>query len=147
MEAETVALFPEPEHEPEPMDDVWYIGPAPDRLRFALVGEDGEFLVIYGHVPDAAVPPILEHRQVGYSQEDAEAYADGAYVQRRWCGWITVCEVHHPPLLTDPDCDACRVMASDREPDRWWWWGTGRASENKRRPGFFPATIVRLDGC
>jgi hypothetical protein len=141
-------LFTEPERGPAPMDEAWFIGPTPDRWRFALVGEDGEYLVIYGHsIPDSDIPLLLMHQQVGYSPEEAAPYADGDAVQRRWCGWVTVCETHHPPLLPDDDCWSCELLGSGDQPDRWWWWGPRSEGPdvNKGRPGFFPVTIVDLE--
>lgn len=144
-----VGLFEEPQRTQEPLDGVWFIGPAPERWRFATVGEDDEHVVIYGHaIPAADIPLILTHRQVGYSPEEAAEYTGGPAIQRRWCGWITVCEEHHPPLLEDPDCGTCHMLGDvNEQPDRWWWWGprSEDPDTNKGRPGFFPVTLVDLE--
>jgi hypothetical protein len=141
-------LFTQPIRRDGPMDGPWHVASGTRRWRFALVGDDGEYLVIYGHdVPADDVPALLMHRQIGYGPEEAAEYAnDGPAMQRRWCGWVTVCEDHHPPLLPDTDCWSCTALDGGALPERWWWWGPQDEPEKYRnRPGFFPITLVDLE--
>lgn len=148
MTAVEPALFPEPEHVPaRTTDGRWLIAPAPHGWRFALVGEDGEWLVIEGHgIRPEEIPGVLVLREVGMAAEDAQLYDEpGSGWMRTWCTWPKVCPTHHPPLLRDDECASCGYI-TDGEPGEWWVWGSWTdPAEDRATPGYFPVTVVDLE--
>lgn len=133
------ALFPEPERvEPLTRDGMWAVT-HPSGWRYLLIGEDGELLAIQGHVydRDGAIPEVL-HAIDGDRDLETALTPD-----RIWMRELTRCPVHEKP---DSDCEWCEHISPD-EP--WWDWSVpeGQSPEVHRgAEGYFPVTMIDLEG-
>jgi hypothetical protein len=115
------ALFPEPERVLPPLLHGWpadlaRLAPSPPHgLRMTYLGEDGEYLVIFGHPPrDEAVDTIVA-ADLGPSHEEIQA--DLRYTMAR----IIRAPGHADPCahVGCPDCcDACNWELSWADPDK-----------------------------
>lgn len=131
------ALFPEPERVDVPtMDGPWRI--APHGWRFMLLGEDGEYLILQGHVRDNAVARVLAELPEFYGV----VAPDEVDPVHTWARQLTACPTHAPTAARD-DCSGCH--ATPDEPQ--WDWSTpdGQPDANRNTEGYFPATVIDLE--
>lgn len=137
------ALFAEPTR-PSVLapDGPWAIAPG-SSWRFMLLGEDGETLLIQGHVHDAAITDVLAcaAQTCGW---DEPYFVEELQPERTWVRRLTACPTHQPD---DEDaqegCGPCHA----RPDDPWWDWSTpeGQPDANRDAAGYFPATVINLE--
>lgn len=128
---EQAELFEEPRRERRPVDGPWSIGPAPERWRYMLLGEDAELLLIEGHgVVPRQLPGLLRHADLGWDTPDDDV--DGLDQQMRytWAARVTTCADHSPLLravVRPLDWVRWRIWSVawkvwlHRDPLRQWW--------------------------
>jgi hypothetical protein len=140
------ALFPEPEAVPPRTDGPWLVAPAPGCWRYMILGEDGQFLMIDGHgIRDSELVDVIRGAGVaGRSAEPGWAADWGDVARRTWARRHDMCP-HH--LAYVEGCSKCCAFRNDEGP--WWDWSTEPdtpVDANRDRPGYFPVTVIDLEG-
>lgn len=136
MTAVEPGLFPEPEHAERPVDGPWVVGPAPHRWRYMFLGEDSQWLMVYGHVPPGDLSDAVSVAGVDPDEEWDDCTRWTYAEMRDMCPWH---------LTWVEDCDSCEVL---REGHGWLVLLTARADPDdaeRNTPGYFPVTVVDLE--
>lgn len=125
-------LFPEPERVDAPtMDGEWAITPA--GWRWMLVGEDGQYLLIQGHVDDAAVAEVIR-------AADLDPDPDYCW-DKTWARELAACPDHS---VRDEECRWCQGI----EPGNpWWEWSApmDQLDAHRNERGYFQVTVIDVE--
>lgn len=131
-------LFAEPERTPLPADDPWLVGHQPNYWRYMFLGEDSEWLMILGHVPDGELADAVSVPGVGVDTD-----GDWAVVTRwTYASMHDMCPQH---LTWFEGCESCRILREDGGPLVLLTARADPDDAERGKPGWFPVTVVDLE--
>jgi hypothetical protein len=109
------------------------------------LGEDGEWLMIDGHVPAGAVRDVWGLAGMDRVEDEGDL-AD--LTKWTWARRLEACEEHPDgDDEGDDDCGVCQIFNAGEGPLWNWAVPDGQPSDfNRGAPGYFPVTVVDTEG-
>lgn len=139
---EQPALFEEPERVGPRLDGDWRISPAPGCWRYMQLGEEGTWLLVQGHgIRPAEIVELIAHVDAWLVDEGHDDWEPATR-----CVWgerYTMCLRH---LAYVEDCGDCVVFRAGEGPMYRWTARADADDADRTRPGWFPVTVVDLEG-